>query len=146
MRPTQARARVWSSIRMLRRFTVADIEATAEAGRKQTEDYVRALVKNEYVRLVQPQRKGGPVGSAAVYLLVRDTGPAAPRIGKSALLDPNLVAAKPEPGDELLKIRRRDYERALLCVRACAGMTDEEIRFKAGLPSTPGGAAGESLS
>lgn len=122
---------MWASMRALRRFVVAEIEATAETQRKATEQYVRALVAGGYVRCVQPQRRGGKAGSAAVYQLLRDTGPLAPRVGKGGLLDPNLAPSKPEPGDEPVTIKRRDYERALLCVRACAGMTDEEIRARA---------------
>lgn len=117
-------------MRMLRRFTLADLIATAEIGRNHVEQYVRALVAANYVRIVQAKRQG-VAGGDAVYQLVRDTGPHAPRLGKGALLDPNLTPATPEPGDELVSIKRRDYDRALLCVRACAGMTDEEIRQRA---------------
>ncbi|MGQ0622750.1 MAG: hypothetical protein ACT4QA_23075 [Panacagrimonas sp.] len=117
---------------------MADLESTAEVGRKHTEMYVRELVRHQYVRLVQAQKRGGLGGQAAVYQLLRDTGPHAPRIGKQGLLDPNLVPAKPEPGDEPVTLKRRDYDRALLCVRACAGMSDEEIRVKAGVqPGSP---------
>lgn len=92
---------------------------------------MRALCKAGYLRVVQPRRLG-VAGGDAVYQLLRDSGPLAPRIGKQGLLDPNLVAAKPEPGDEPVTMKRRDYERALLCVRACAGLSDDEIRARAG--------------
>ena len=118
-------------MRILRRFTIADLVGTAEIGRNHVEKYVKALLQEGYVRIVQAKRQGVP-GGDAVYQLVRDTGSHAPRIGKGALLDPNLVPATPEPGDEPVTMKRRDYERALLCVRACAGLTDEEIRAKAG--------------
>lgn len=132
MQPSKDRSRVWTSMRIMRRFTIAELVGTAEVSRNHAEKYVKALVAERYVRIVQAKRQG-VAGGDAVYQLVRDTGPHAPRIGKGALLDPNLTPAKPEPGDEPVTMKRSEYERALLCVRACAGMTDEEIRFKAGV-------------
>lgn len=130
MRAHQDRMRVWQSMRILRRFTIADLICAGEVTRNHVEGYVRHLVRANYVRVVQPRRLG-VAGGDAVHQLVRDTGPLAPRIGKQGLLDPNLQPAKPEPGDEPVTMKRRDYERALLCVRACAGMTEEEIRLRA---------------
>lgn len=118
-------------MRMMRQFTVGDLASTAEAGENHVTKYLHALIRYEYVRTVQPRRRGF-AGGDAVHRLLRDTGPLAPRIGKQALLDPNLTPAVREPGDELVSMKRADYERALLCVRACAGMTDDEIRAKAG--------------
>ncbi len=126
----QARQKMWQAMRVLRIFTIADLEATAEATRTHAQRYVRALIRNQYVRIKQP-RQSGKAGGAAVHQLIRDSGPLAPRIGFKGLLDPNLAPAKPAPGDEPVTIKRSEYERALLCVRACAGMTDEEIRIKA---------------
>lgn len=121
----QARARMWHAIRQLRRFSTGDIEATAEVSASHAQKYLRALVGGQYLRLVQA-RDSGRTGGHAVFQLVRDTGPHAPRIGKAALLDPNLQPARPEPGQEPVSVPRADYERALRCVRACAGMDDPE--------------------
>lgn len=121
----QARTRMWVAMRTLRRFTTADLQATAEVGDGHARKYVRALVRAEYLRCVKPTASGRAAGHA-IYSLVRDTGPHAPRAGKAGLLDPNIEPARPEPGQEPVMVPRADYDRALACVRACAGMADPE--------------------
>lgn len=89
-----ARARCWQAMRILRRFTSADICATAEAGVRNANIYLHALERVGYLRVVQPQREG-VTGGHVVYLLVRNTGPAAPRVRvDGAVWDPN----PPAPG------------------------------------------------
>jgi hypothetical protein len=121
----QARQRMWNSMRQLRRFSTGDLQATAEVGASHAQKYLRALAKHEYLRLAEA-RRSGVSGGHAVYAIVRDTGPHAPRIGKAGLLDPNLEPAKPLPGDEPVTMKRREYDHAVRCVRACAGMQDPE--------------------
>lgn len=145
MHAQQDRARLWQAMRMLRSFTQGDLVATAEASANHVCKYLSALVRAEYLRVVQP-RRSGVAGGEAHYRLLRDTGPLAPRIGKSGLLDPNLTPARPEPGDEPVTLKRRDYERALLCVRACAGLTEAELYARAGLPLPSGEGRGEGAS
>ncbi len=132
MHAGQARHRIWQSMRILRRFTLADLIASAESTRTNTQKYVQQLRAKGYVRVIQARRSGFP-GEDAVYQLVRNTGPLPPRIGKQGLHDPNIEPTTPEPGDRLVQIRQRDYDRAMLCVRACAGLSDEEIRVRAGV-------------
>lgn len=132
MHAMQARTRLWRSMRALRRFTVADLEATSEATANHARKYVKKLLVAGYLRVVEAKREG-VAGGHPVYQLLRNTGPEAPRMGKGGLLDPNISPTPAEPGDEWTRMRKRDYDRALLCVRACAGMTDDEIRLKAGV-------------
>lgn len=123
----QQRAKIWQAMRILRRFLISDLASTSEVPRKHAAVYLHRLRRAEYVREVQPRSRA----AEAVYQLVRNTGPLAPRLGKHGITDPNLEPAKPEPGDELVTLKRRDYEHAVLCVRACAGLTDEELRVRA---------------
>lgn len=129
MHGDQHRTRMWRAMRMLRGFTVPDLEATAEVRNSHAAKYVRALVNGGYVRIRQAKRNG-TAGGHAVYQLVRNTGPLPPRIGKHGVQDPNLDPA-PQPGEDCVSVKRVDWERAMLCVRACAGLTDDEIRIKA---------------
>jgi len=127
MHGTQARQRMWQSMRVLRKFTAAEIVATAEVGASNASKYIRSLVRTGYLRVVTPKQEGVTGGHAA-YLLVRNSGPYAPRIGKQDVLDPNT-----DPGAakvETVTIPRADYERALSCVRACAGMLEPEAEVQ----------------
>lgn len=115
MRENQGRARLWQSMRVLRRFTVADIVAAGEVGESAATKYVRFLRQAGYLRVVQPKREG-ITGGHAVYALVRDTGPHAPRIGNRALRDPNIEPTAPA---EMVRIPRVEYERALRVIAYC---------------------------
>jgi len=128
MAPTEGRSRMWQSMRMLRRFSTAEVQATAEVSAVQSRRYIYALLQNGYVRQVQPRQYGVPCGHP-VYLLIRDTGPHAPRIGKQQLRDPNLLPHYLTAGEKPVVITRNEYERAMRCVRACAGMTDPECEI-----------------
>lgn len=89
-----ARGRCWQAMRILRRFTAADICATAEAGARNVNIYLQVLTRAGYLRVLQPQRPG-VTGGHIVYLLVRNTGPYAPRVRSGGVLwDPN----RPRPG------------------------------------------------
>lgn len=68
--------RAWQSMRIMRRFDVRDIVATAEIGHAWAARYINALVRSGHVRLISRVRRGH-VGSS-VYQLARDTGPLAP--------------------------------------------------------------------
>lgn len=77
-RPVTARERVWAAMRILKRFTIFELAATAEAGKDNVESYVSALARNGYLRIVRARIPGVKAGSA-IYALVNDSGPAAPR-------------------------------------------------------------------
>jgi hypothetical protein len=90
MTAAEARQRAWQSMRVLRRFTLPDLQATAEIGRDNVGRYVRGLLRAQYLRIAKP-KVNGHVGGHAIYQLVRNTGPHAPRLqhGGAALYDPN---------------------------------------------------------
>jgi hypothetical protein len=88
--PEHALSRMWKSMRMLRVFTTADLEATAEVSYNHAKKYVRALGEAEYLVMAQP-RKSGVTGGHASYRLVRNTGPVAPRFAIDGLFDANLA-------------------------------------------------------
>lgn len=68
----------WQSMRVMRRFTQADLLTVAPAvGKSALTKYCRALEAAGFLRIVQPRLNGRP-GSHNVYMLVRDTGPKAP--------------------------------------------------------------------
>lgn len=84
-----ARDRIWQSMRVMRRFTQPDLQATAEAGRDNVRKYVRGLVAAGYLRIVKP-KDSGRKGGHPIYQLVRDTGPRAPRLqSDGSTWDPN---------------------------------------------------------
>jgi len=84
-----ARYRAWQSMRILRRFTIPEIVATAEIGRSNADKYIRFLVSFGYIRIATHKRDGAR-GGHAVYMLVRNTGPSQP-VARStgALYDAN---------------------------------------------------------
>ncbi len=73
----QARERAWQSMRILMRFTVAELVATAEIEESNARKYVRRLHRTGYLRLLAGNANGHP-GSHSVWLLVRNSGPRAP--------------------------------------------------------------------
>lgn len=84
-----ARYRAWQSMRILRRFTLPDLVATAEINNNNAQKYVDALSKGGYLRLVKP-RASGVKGGHAVWQLVKNTGPNPPRIWSNGRIwDPN---------------------------------------------------------
>ena len=74
-----ARQKMWRSMRILRRFTAAEIEATAEAGTSNVQRYVKALLRAGFLRIARPKREGVK-GGHPVYQLARDSGPKPPRV------------------------------------------------------------------
>jgi hypothetical protein len=85
-----ARQRLWNSIRVLKRFTAAQIEATAEVSPANLQKYLLALDRSGYLVKVRPKQNGCP-GGHALWRLARDSGPRAPivRNDGSGVYDPN---------------------------------------------------------
>lgn len=126
------RARVWQSMRILRVFTAADLIATASVSTSVVYRYIKVLAEAGYIECVR-EHKTGPQGKCStigprhgVWKLVRDTGPFAPN-GKQHG-DPNL---DPTRRSTHISIPKDEYQRALKCVRACAGMADPEAEIAA---------------
>ncbi|MFP4131294.1 MAG: hypothetical protein ACLFTX_06545 [Thiohalospira sp.] len=85
---SHARSRIWQSMRVLRVFDIPALAATAEAGLANVSTYVSSLVRAGVVAQ-QQERQSGVKGGHAVYRLVRDLGPHAPRLRKDGVWDPN---------------------------------------------------------
>lgn len=79
---TAPRRKVWTSMRILRTFSQADLIITTETSYRTVRRYLSALVNAGYVR-----QKGR--GSDARYQLMRNTGPMPPAIKGSKLIDQN---------------------------------------------------------
>ena len=91
--------RIWTSMRVMRAFTLTEIVATAEV----PINYVKAVVlAYRCAGVIRQTGEPVPYGKPGVrtYLLVRNTGPHAPRIRKNrtVIFDPNR--------NEFLEIRR----------------------------------------
>lgn len=83
------RARLWKSMRHLRMFTRPDLEATAEVKAHAVAAYVSALIRSGYLLSVSPYQRGVP-GGEEKFRLVKNTGPAAPRVLRDgSIFDPN---------------------------------------------------------
>jgi len=82
------RSRAWQSMRILRRFKLPDIVATAEISPNNCAKYIRALNAIGYLRVVQARHQG-KAGGGAVYALVKNTGPNAPLAKDGFVYDPN---------------------------------------------------------
>jgi hypothetical protein len=78
-------ARMWQTMRCMKKFTVGDLVAVADASRSHGLKMVKALFKAGYLRRVGEEQ----------YYLVRDTGPKAPTIkrARSGIIDNNLNQA-----------------------------------------------------
>jgi hypothetical protein len=95
MHAGQARYRIWRSIRMMRRFTLADLGATADASRANVCKYVRALLAANYLRVVKEAVPAHRVEGYAIYALVNDSGPLPPRCRKDGtIFDLNLEKSR----------------------------------------------------
>jgi hypothetical protein len=68
-------------MRIMRRFTLPDLEATAEITRSNVDKFVRALLMSGHIRIARPKIEGVK-GGHTVYQLVRNTGPYPPRVRK----------------------------------------------------------------
>lgn len=85
----ETRARIWQAMRVLRRFTLPDLVATAEANLANVRKYVVGLAKVGVVRVAAPKRNGKK-GGHKVWMLSRDLGPFPPRLQRNGQVwDPN---------------------------------------------------------
>jgi len=97
---SDARARAWTSMRILRNFTVPQLQMTAAISEANIFVYVRCLVRAGYLRIVKERELNRP-GSRSVYQLVRNTGPLQPIPQRSGeVYDPNVreVFGQPKCG------------------------------------------------
>ncbi len=86
--PSRPRHRMWTSMRVLRKFNICDIQTAGEVKRSAANKFINILVKAGYLRKLSP---GSPTGEKAMYLMVKNTGPKAPiERQNKGLWDPNL--------------------------------------------------------
>lgn len=90
--PSMARHQMWRAIRMMRAegFAVSDLISLCGVRRKAAEKFLLPLVRSGYLAA-----SGG--GPARRYVLIRDTGPIAPRVshrGDRVVLDLNEEIAR----------------------------------------------------
>ncbi|EAU53560.1 hypothetical protein [Mariprofundus ferrooxydans] len=84
-----SRYRAWQSMRMLRRFTIPEIVATAEISDSNATKYIRALVASGHLRIARAKRHGS-AGGHAIYAVANNSGPIQPVAGKGGVVfDPN---------------------------------------------------------
>ncbi len=87
-----ARHRIWTAMRIQRRFIIPDLMGAAEARRHNVAKFVRGLLANGYLRIDAP-KLNGKRGGHVIYALIRNTGPFPPRIhDDGTVFDPNLRA------------------------------------------------------
>lgn len=93
----EARSKIWSAVRYLKRFSLEDLETTTHQSYPHVRRYVRRLLESGYLRLVEEGKGGKQIN---VYRLVRDTGPKAPmpRRNVPEVFDPNTKQTFREEG------------------------------------------------
>jgi len=83
-----ARHKAWQSMRIMRKFSVADIVKTSGAGFDNVQKFVSLLARHGYVREI-PGYRGGRPGTYKQYVLIKNPGPDHPLVcdicGKSIL-------------------------------------------------------------
>lgn len=80
-----ARQKAWMAMRIMRKFSVGDIEATAEVSRRSIQKFISVLVQCGYVKKLGWVNRGKRGGYERL-LLIEDTGPSAPLIRKGGYL------------------------------------------------------------
>lgn len=84
--PLRGHQHFWSTMRELRRFTVADIDGAGNARRDTVRDYVRRLRRAGILKRVGAEPKPGT--DADVYEIVYDPGPEAPSVRRDGTVIP----------------------------------------------------------
>jgi DNA-binding IclR family transcriptional regulator len=77
-------------MRILRRFTIPDLVATAEIQRANVQAYLIGLERAGYVRR-EAERQSGHRLKCVVFRLIHDTGPQAPTLHKGQVRDLNTL-------------------------------------------------------
>jgi hypothetical protein len=98
-RPPVQRVKIWRSMRMMRRFTISDLCATATASNHNVSVYLGALVSAGYVRKLKREVPKRGLEGHAIFALIKDTGPMAPkRATDGSIFDPNVAGQEEEGG------------------------------------------------
>jgi hypothetical protein len=98
-----ARARLWRTARMLRRFTAEELAEVSLAGLSNCREYLQRLRQAGIVTLAFAPRLGSPIDGPTIYQLDQDLGPLPPVIGDyGRVLDFNLSPTGIAPSIEAL--------------------------------------------
>lgn len=85
------RYRLWQTMRVLRRFTMSQLAASAEVKIAAARTYVLELTRAGYLRVERPAQARRGRDGEAVRVLARDSGPRPPRVRRDgSVFDPNL--------------------------------------------------------
>jgi len=99
IRPPVQRVKIWRSMRMMRRFTIGDLCATAAASNHNVRTYLGALVRGGYVRKLKREVPKRGLEGHAIFALIKDTGPMAPKRAKDgSIFDPNVAGQEEVEG------------------------------------------------
>jgi hypothetical protein len=79
--PLRGHQHFWSTMRELRRFTVADIDGAGNARRDTVRDYIKRLLRAGILKRVGT--KPVPGTDADIYAIARDPGPEAPVVRRN---------------------------------------------------------------
>lgn len=128
----QQRLALWSSMRRLRVFTPMDLEASSELGAAFVQRWLMLCNKAGFAQPVptpqeRPTRKADR--RSKKWTIKRDIGPVPPNQKGAALVDVSADPTAMDPEAQLVQLPRSEYEFALKCVRACAGMQDPEAEI-----------------
>lgn len=99
LRRRTQRARLWSAMRVLKRFTLPELIIASGTSRRSAEDMINCLQRADYLR--RETQGNAMTGEWSVYRLTRSTGPRAPSISwrsdasgrRRWLIDPNTSAS-----------------------------------------------------
>lgn len=94
--------KIWKAMRILRRFTVAELVAVVETSTARTVGwYASLLTRTGFLRVIRPSGVGAGRGSTATYQLLRDSGPTAPSVvhRRTAIYDHNTDTTYALKGD-----------------------------------------------
>lgn len=82
------RAQAWQTMRIMRRFTRADVLTTTSTERSNLTKYIRALLDFGFLSI--EVKRNGAAGSRDVLRMARDNGPLPPlRHNDGSMTDPN---------------------------------------------------------
>lgn len=135
--PSPVTQAIWTAIRRRRKpWTADDIAAASEASGRQVRRVVTALVRAGVVRTLDEQGNGAGGYSSAVYRLVSDLGPLAPRLLRSAA-DPEPTGIADRNSDMMpteFSAARKTLGLSVRAFAAAIGYRDERTvrRFEAG--------------
>lgn len=81
---------IWKTIRIVRDFTLYDIQTLSGIPHRNARAYIAALSKAGYISRIGLRKDGaGSAPRSKVWRLIKNTGPKAPLL-RRCLLDPNL--------------------------------------------------------